>query len=69
MHAHAKAFIAAGLVPLPLRGKALAKTKTLDDLIAMGVNHAIDRAVDEAAPHEPISPERIDAIMQRAKET
>jgi len=50
------------------RSKGIA-VHTLDELIDMGVNHAIDRAVDEAAPHEPISRERIDAIMQRAKET
>jgi len=49
------------------RVKALAKTKTLDELIDIGVNHAIEKAADEA-PQEPISRERIDAIMQRAKE-
>jgi hypothetical protein len=48
--------------------KALAKTKTLDELIAMGIDYAIDKAADEA-PHEPITQERIDNIMQRAKES
>jgi hypothetical protein len=49
------------------RSKGIA-VHTLDELIGMGVNYAIEKAADEA-PQEPITQERIDNIMQRAKET
>jgi len=47
--------------------KALAKTKTLDELIDMGVNHAIEKAADEA-PQPPITQDRIDHIIELSKE-